>query len=204
MIKQPFHKRIYTFLTSKVRRNKGFRKVSFDELVEATNEINSNFSITAQRIGEALKSINDKIKPLQIKVKYFSDIEPLTKYPQGDWQDLRSAIDIDMKAGEFQLIPLGVGMKLPPGYEANIVPRSSTFKNFGILQTNSFGVIDNSYSGNNDEWKFPALAMRDTSIKKNDRICQFRLNRITEEMEIITVLELDETDRGGFGSSGVK
>lgn len=139
---------------------------------------------------------------LQIKVKYFTDIEPLTKISHGDWIDLRSAVDVELKSGEYKLIPLGVGMKLPEGYEANVVPRSSTFKNFGILQTNSYGVIDNSYSGNNDQWHFPALAMRDTSIKKNDRICQFRINRVMDDVEIIEVEYLDDTDRGGIGSTG--
>jgi dUTP pyrophosphatase len=138
----------------------------------------------------------------QIKVKYFTDVEPLTKISHGDWIDLRSAVDVELKTGEFKLIPLGVGMKLPDGYEANVVPRSSTFKNFGILQTNSFGVIDNSYSGNNDQWHFPALAMRDTIIKKNDRICQFRINRVMDDVEIVDVDYLDDTDRGGFGSTG--
>lgn len=142
-----------------------------------------------------------------IKIKYFTDITPL-EYVGGknksNWIDLRAAEDIDMKAGEFKLIPLGVGMILPEGYEANIVPRSSTFKNFGILQTNCFGVIDNSYSGDNDEWKFPAYATRDVHIAKNDRICQFRLNKIQPEVEFETVYRLNKTDRGGFGSSGTK
>lgn len=142
-----------------------------------------------------------------IKIKYFTDITPL-EYIGGEnksnWIDLRAAEDIDMKAGEFKLIPLGVGMILPDGYEANIVPRSSTFKNFGILQTNCFGVIDNSYSGGNDEWKFSAYATRDTHISKNDRICQFRINKIQPEIEFETVYRLNKTDRGGFGSSGTK
>lgn len=144
---------------------------------------------------------------MQIKIKYFTDILPL-EYVGGknksNWIDLRAAEDIDMKAGEFKLIPLGVGMILPDGYEANIVPRSSTFKNFGILQTNCFGVIDNSYSGDNDEWKFPAYATRDVHIAKNDRICQFRLNKIQPEIEFETVYRLNKNDRGGFGSSGTK
>lgn len=142
-----------------------------------------------------------------IKIKYFTDITPL-EYIGGEnksnWIDLRAAEDVDMKAGEFRLIPLGVGMILPEGYEANIVPRSSTFKNFGILQTNCFGIIDNSYSGDNDEWKFPAYATRDTHISKNDRICQFRINKIQPEIEFETVYRLNKTDRGGFGSSGTK
>ena len=112
-----------------------------------------------------------------IKIKYFTDkIEKLT-YIDGksDWIDLRAAESVDLKKGDFKLIPLGVAMELPKGYEAHIVPRSSTFKNFGIIQTNHQGVIDSSYCGDNDEWKMPVYAMRDTHIEVNDRICQFRI-----------------------------
>ncbi|MGN5457051.1 MAG: dUTP diphosphatase [Candidatus Kurthia intestinigallinarum] len=123
---------------------------------------------------------------------------------KSDWIDLRAAETVEMEAGDFRLISLGVSMKLPDGYEAHVVPRSSTFKNFGILQTNSMGVIDNSYSGTNDIWKFPALAMRDTIINKGDRICQFRIMKKQPEIEFIEVKTLDSIDRQGFGSTGVK
>lgn len=142
---------------------------------------------------------------MNIKIKYFTDIEPLEYIGdenKSNWIDLRCAEDVDLKAGEFKLIRLGVGMILPEGYEANIVPRSSTFKHYGLLQTNSYGVIDNSYSGDNDEWKFPVYATRDVHINKNDRICQFRINKIQPTIEFETVEHLNETDRGGFGSSG--
>ena len=120
----------------------------------------------------------------KIQIKYFdSEIDKVEKINKGDWIDLRSAETIHLKKGEFHLIPLGVGMKLPEGYEANIVPRSSTYKNFKILQTNCFAVIDNSYSGDSDEWKLPVIAMEDTVINKNDRICQFRINKIQPEIE---------------------
>lgn len=139
----------------------------------------------------------------QIKVKYFDkDITKLEKLAIGDWYDLRAAKDIELKQFDYKMIPLGIGMKLPEGYEANVVPRSSTFKHYGVLQTNSYGVIDESYSGDNDQWHFPALAMRDTVIKKNERICQFRINKKMEEVEFLEVEHLDETDRGGFGSTG--
>jgi dUTP pyrophosphatase len=141
-------------------------------------------------------------KPLEIKVKYFSDIEKIEKISQGDWIDLRAAETVELKAGEFKLIPLGIGMKLPKGYEANPVPRSSTFKNWGIIQTNSFGVIDNSYSGDDDQWFFPAYATRDTVIEKNSRICQFRINRVQPKIQFTVVQNLDEISRGGFGSTG--
>ncbi|MGN1386446.1 MAG: dUTP diphosphatase [Bacillus sp. (in: firmicutes)] len=141
----------------------------------------------------------------QIKVKYFdNEIEKIEKIAIGDWIDLRAATTVELSQFEYKLIPLGIGMKLPAGYEANVVPRSSTFKNFGILQTNSFAVIDESYCGNEDQWFFPALAMRDTVIQKGDRICQFRINKKMEQVEIIEVEELDEVSRGGLGSTGKK
>lgn len=138
-----------------------------------------------------------------IFVKYFDkEIDKIEKIPNGEWVDLRAAETVEMKAGEFKLIPLGIGMILPAGYEANIVPRSSTFKHFGVIQTNCFGVIDNSYAGDNDQWFFPAYALRDTVINKNDRICQFRLNKIQEPLNICEVEHLRDTDRGGHGSTG--
>ena len=141
---------------------------------------------------------------MKIEIRYLSDRIERLCYIDGksDWIDLRAAEDIEMKAGEFRLIPLGVAMRLPSGYEAHIVPRSSTFKNFGILQTNHMGVIDESYCGSNDQWFFPALAIRDTVIHVNDRICQFR---IMEHQPSLTFVEndlLDNRDRGGFGSTG--
>ena len=140
---------------------------------------------------------------MNIKVKYFDkEIDKIEKISKGDWCDLRAAETVELKAGEFKLIPLGVGMILPDGYEANIVPRSSTFKNYGVIQTNHYGVIDNSYSGDNDQWRMPVYATRDTIINKNDRICQFRINKIQPEFEVVEVEHLNVTDRGGFGSTG--
>lgn len=144
---------------------------------------------------------------MRIKVKYFKNfegltVEPLNKIDKGDWIDLRANDTISLRKGDFRLIPLGVGMKLPEGYEAHIAPRSSTFKNWGILQTNSIGVIDNSYSGNNDQWLMPIYATRDTVIQRNDRICQFRVVEKQPMIEFDTVEFLDDVDRGGFGSSG--
>lgn len=141
---------------------------------------------------------------MKIKVKYHSDITPLTKTERGDWIDLRTAETVEMKAGEFKLILLGVAMKLPEGYEAVIVPRSSTFKTWGVIQTNHFGVIDNSYSGTDDIWKFPAYATRDCTIEKDSRICQFRIQERMGNIEFDTVDRLDSKNRGGFGSSGIK
>lgn len=139
----------------------------------------------------------------KIKIKYFdNEIDKIEKISKGDWIDLRSAETIHLKKGEFHLIPLGVGMKLPDGYEANIVPRSSTYKHFKVLQTNCFAVIDNSYSGDSDQWMMPVIAMEDTTINKNDRICQFRINEIQPEIEFEVVEHLDDVSRGGFGSTG--
>lgn len=141
-----------------------------------------------------------------IKIKYFTDkIDKLT-YVDGksDWIDLRAAEDVQMRSGEFKLIPLGVAMKLPAGYEAHVVPRSSTFGNFGIIQTNHYGVIDESYCGDGDQWFFPALAVRDTWIHVNDRICQFRIMRHQPVISFSQVDRLEGEDRGGFGSTGVQ
>ena len=141
----------------------------------------------------------------QIKIKYHDkDLTKLEKIPIGDMIDLRSAEDVEMKQGEFKIISLGISMKLPKGFEAHIYPRSSTFKNFGVIQANGTGIIDNSYSGTQDIWRFPAIALRDTVIHKNDRICQFRIVRSQPEIEFVEVEELNSTNRSGFGSTGVK
>lgn len=141
---------------------------------------------------------------MRIEIRYLSDRIERLRYINGksDWIDLRAAEEIEMKAGEFRLIPLGVAMRLPAGYEAHIVPRSSTFKNFGILQTNHMGVIDESYCGDNDQWFFPAFAVRDTVIHMNDRICQFRIMEHQPEISFFETDSLGGTDRGGFGSTG--
>ena len=123
-----------------------------------------------------------------IKIKYFDkEIDKIEKINKGDLIDLRAAETVEMKKGDFKLIKLGVGMKLPDGYKANMYPRSSTYKNFGIILANSVGQIDNSYSGDNDEWRFPAIALRDTVIRKNDRICQFEIQKIQPEIEFVEV-----------------
>lgn len=139
-----------------------------------------------------------------IKIKYFTDIEKIEMKPNGDWIDLRSAEDIDLKKGEFKLIPLGVAMQLPKGYEAHIVPRSSTYKNFGIIQTNHQAVIDESYCGDNDQWFYPAYALKASHIKKNDRICQFRIVKKQPQIKFNVVDVLNNDNRGGIGSTGIK
>lgn len=141
---------------------------------------------------------------LELKIKYFTDEIEELRYIDGksDWIDLRAAQKMELKAGEFKLIPLGIAMQLPDGYEAHVVPRSSTFSNYGIVQTNSMGIIDETYCGDNDQWFFPAYAVRDTVINVNDRICQFRVERHQPELYFNRVKQLLGNDRGGHGSTG--
>lgn len=150
-----------------------------------------------------MKMAPKKPNILEVMVKYHDkELGKIEKFPVGDWIDLRSAETVNMDAGQFHIISLGVSMKLPEGYEAHILPRSSTFRRWGILLTNSMGVIDNSYSGDGDVWKFPALAMRSTTIFKGDRICQFRIMPKMPEVKFTEVDHLTDKDRGGLGSTG--
>lgn len=139
----------------------------------------------------------------RIKVKYFvSGLDPIQKISVGDWIDLRAGETVTLKKGEYYLIRLGVGMILPDGYEALVLPRSSTPYKFGIMVANSMGVIDNSYCGDADEWRFPAIAIRDTTIKKGDRIAQFRIVENQPKLYFETVSNLKAKSRGGIGSTG--
>lgn len=141
---------------------------------------------------------------MTLKVKYHNEnLLPLEFIQnKSDWIDLRSAETVNIKAFEFKLISLGVSIQLPKGYEAYIVPRSSTFSTWGIIQTNSIGIIDESYCGNNDIWKMPVLALRDTTINENDRICQFRIQSKMSGISFENVKILNNEDRFGFGSTG--
>ena len=141
-----------------------------------------------------------------IKIKYFTeDIEELA-YIDGksDWIDLRASETVELKAGDFKLIPLGVAMELPKGYEAHVVPRSSTFQNYGILQVNSCGIIDGSYCGDQDMWRMPVYATRDTVIQRNDRICQFRIIENQPHIVFFKTDSLENKNRGGFRTTGVR
>ena len=141
----------------------------------------------------------------KIFIKYHdAELERIEKIEQGDWIDLRAAEEVSLKAGEFCLIPLGVAIALPEGYEAHLVPRSSTFKNYGILQTNSMGIVDYSYRGDGDQWRMPVYATRDVTIEKGARICQFRIMKNQPPLHFVRVEHLDGPDRGGFGSTGKK
>ena len=140
---------------------------------------------------------------MKIRVKYLDKtIEPLEKIEKGDWIDLRCAEDVELKKGDRGCLPLGIAMELPEGYEAWVLPRSSTFKKWGILQTNCMGIIDNIYCGDNDWWFYPYYATRDAKINKGDRICQFRIQKKMENIEFETVEILGNKDRGGCGSTG--
>lgn len=142
-----------------------------------------------------------------IDIKYFPNsrgekVKEIFSVPKGDWVDLRAAEEVTMKKGELRMIPLGVGMVLPDGYEAWVLPRSSTPRRFGIISANSMGIIDNSYNGNDDQWGFMAYAIRDTVIRKDDRICQFRVIRNQPRLWFKAVTRLKEISRCGFGSTG--
>lgn len=139
---------------------------------------------------------------MKIKVKYLADISPLKHIKNGDWIDLRTAEDVSMAKGEFKLIRLGICIQLPEGYEALVAPRSSTFKKYGIILTNSLGIIDETYCGDEDEWRFPAYSLTGTYIPKDTRIAQFRIIKHQPEFDIETVDYLGNENRGGIGSTG--
>lgn len=139
---------------------------------------------------------------LNIRIKYLRDILPIEQFDDGDWIDLRCAESTMLKKGDYKAIPLGVAMEIPEGYTAIIAPRSSAFGKYGVLCANSFGIIDNSYNGDTDEWHFLVYATKTTLIWKNDRICQFRLIKTGDAVKFEEVKFLGNEDRGGFGSTG--
>lgn len=180
-------------------KNKNFR-------VRLTEEEYKLLDLLSKETGKSKSDIlRGGIKMNEIKIKYFSNEIDKLEFIEGDksdWIDLRAAENVTLKAGEFKLIKLGVGMILPEGYEAHMLPRSSTYKNFGITMTNSMGIIDESYCGEKDEWRFPALAHRDTVIHVNDRIAQFRIVEKMAKVKFEEVDHLKEESRGGIGSTG--
>ena len=196
----PCHKRQH----SKDKRMK--RRIAKRRL---DNEIFELYEVPKGYFGEKkhqLLKIKEKETMKEIKIKYFTDkIEKLTYIggsKRSNWIDLRAAETIEVKAGDFKLIPLGVAMKLPEGYEAHIAPRSSTFKTWGLIQVNSVGVVDQLYCGDTDQWMMPVYATRDTVINVNDRVCQFRIIENQPEIEFVEVEHMEDESRGGFGSSG--
>lgn len=142
-------------------------------------------------------------EPLTIKVKYHTDIDPLQQIKTGDAIDVRAAEDINLKYMESTRIPLGFSCELPNGYFALLMPRSSTFEKYGIIQTNSIGCIDSTFCGNDDRWALPVIALRaDVHIPKNERIAQFLVVPKSPVMSFTVVDDLGNDNRGGFGSSG--
>lgn len=139
-----------------------------------------------------------------IRIKYFSDaVPPLCQVDgKSDWIDLYAAETVTLRAGESALIPLGVAMALPEGYEAHVAPRSSTFKAYGLLQSNGVGVVDWSYRGDEDQWRMPVYATRDVTVEAGSRICQFRIVRNQPPISFQVCEHLDGPSRGGFGSTG--
>lgn len=180
-------------------KNKNFR-------VRLTEEEYKLLDLLSKETGKSKSDIlRGGIKMNEIKIKYFSNEIDKLEFIEGDksdWIDLRAAENVALKAGEFKLIKLGVGMILPEGYEAHMLPRSSTYKNFGITMTNSMGIIDESFCGEKDEWRFPALAHRDTEIHVNDRIAQFRIVKKMPKVVFEEVDHLNEVSRGGIGVTG--
>lgn len=189
---------------------KTIKKCLTEKFDEAVNQALKEGWILKERYhdvdGFIAEMVKDEPTELEIKIKYFTEIDDdfkeIRAITNGDWIDLRASEDIELKKGESIRIPLGVGMILPADYEAHIVVRSSTYESDGIMQTNPHAVIDNSYSGDNDEWKLPVVAMRDTKIDRGDRICQFRVAKKMPEIKITRVDHLNESSRGGFGSTG--
>lgn len=151
---------------------------------------------------------------MEVRIKYFDKELEKVNFIGGeksDWYDLRAREDVFVPLSKLTMIPLGVAMQLPEGYEAHVLPRSSTFKKWGIIMVNSMGVIDGSYCGDTDEWQFPALCLdakdvvdgvQGTMVHKGDRICQFRLMENMEPVYFREVLMLGNVSRGGFGTTG--
>lgn len=146
--------------------------------------------------------LNELLNTEIIKIKYLPGSPHLTINSNGSWIDLYTYEDTVLQPGDFKIISLGIAMKLPDGYEANFVPRSSTFKRWGVLQTNCYSVIDPTYCGDSDIWSYPVYATRAVTIPKGTRLCQFRINRVQPAIRFEEVSTLGDTDRGGFGTSG--
>ena len=182
-----------------IKHNNSYKNMDFSK------EINKRVDYKADTKVNFIAPEEENIMPV-VKISYKPNedgqvVDPVEHLDCGDWIDLRAAETVELKAGEFKLIPLGVAMELPKGYYAEVVPRSSTFKKYHILMANSIGVIDESYNGDNDIWRFPAYATEDTVIPFNDRICQFMIKK-KEHFIFVTVDKLNNKDRGGFGSTG--
>lgn len=151
---------------------------------------------------------------MKIRIKYFEDAVRLKKIEKGNWIDVYANKDIFVKEGERAMIPLGFALELPKGWEAHLAPRSSTFKTWGIIQTNSVGVVDDTYIGDNDQWHMPVYCLQSkdngstegngTWIRKGDKIGQFRIMEVMPAIEFEEVESFGNASRGGFGTTGTK
>lgn len=165
------------------------------------NSVMNPITTTASRFV-SVDNINPEPKQQKIRIRYKEGAQPLKKISQGDWIDLYTYEQVTGKVGDFKLIDLGVAMQLPKGYEAIMAARSSTFKKYGIIQTNAIGVFDNSYCGDNDWWLFAAYFTQNVIIPTGTRIAQFRIQKCQPNLEFIAVESLGNKDRGGIGSTG--
>ena len=210
--KKEFHKKCINSLSEMI-----YRDDMDTEITSIPLFVRLGSKICARLENDLFKKEDYRMKKRNILIKYFGDVYEgdkslVTSSYDRNWIDLRASEDVFIEEGSFKLIPLGVAMKLPEGYEAHIVPRSSTFKTWGIIQTNSMGVIDESYCGDNDQWFFPAyciegkdvgsLGIRGTKIHRGDRICQFRIVKRQKGVTFTLVRHLSNADRGGHGSTG--
>ena len=148
---------------------------------------------------------------MKIRIRYFDGATKLKKIDKGNWIDVYSRKDIFVEQGEREMIPLGFALELPEGYEGHLAPRSSTFKTWGIIQTNSVGVVDDTYIGDNDEWHMPVYCLEPkdefgygTWIRQGDKIGQFRIMEVQPDFELVEVDSFGNEDRGGFGTTGTK
>lgn len=150
-----------------------------------------------------MKQLQNNADDINIQIKYLPNAHHLEQVDWGSWIDLYTYEDVTLKQGDQKYINLGIAMKLPKGYEAILAPRSSTYKNWGLMQSNSIGVIDSTYCGDNDIWMFPAYASRNITIPAGTRLCQFRIQKEQPKINFEIVESLGSEDRGGLGSSGV-
>ena len=144
---------------------------------------------------------------MKMEIKYFEGATKLKKISKGNWIDVYASKDVFVPLNDRAMIPLGFALELPKGWEGHLAPRSSTFKTWGIIQTNSVGVVDDTYIGDNDQWHMPVYCLDSkneggTWIKKGDKIGQFRIMEVMPEIEFEEVEVFNNSDRGGFGSTG--
>lgn len=178
-------------------------------MTELTDSFFNALSVDWPQDEDSLDKIVDaamkisKTEMEEIKVRYLPGAPHIEQVGWGSWIDLYTYEDVTLKAGQREYISMGVAMQLPQGYEAILAPRSSTFKRYGLLQSNSIGVIDSTYNGDDDIWCMPVVATKDIYIPRGTRICQFRIQKEQPKIHFVAVSSLGNENRSGFGSSGV-